>query len=68
MRIRAAWAVAVVMAVPPQVGSAPEREFLWERLADAPSARTEVAAAALGDGRILVAGGCETPDDSCERD
>ncbi|MDQ4005940.1 MAG: hypothetical protein M3135_06520, partial [Actinomycetota bacterium] len=46
------------MAIATPAAPAPRlAAFRWQRLADAPAARTEVAAAALGDGRILVAGG-----------
>jgi hypothetical protein len=48
----------------PPEGSSPQTEpagVAWRRLADAPSERTEVAAA-LADGRIVVAGGFAEPD------
>ena len=48
----------------PPEGSAPQTApagVAWQRLADAPSERTEVAAA-LTDGRIVVAGGFAEPD------
>ena len=48
--------LALSLMATPAVGGG-SRPFLWERLADADLARTEVAAAATGDGRIVVAGG-----------
>ena len=44
-----------LMATPAAGGGS--KAFLWERLADAGVPRTEVAAAAMGDGRIVVAAG-----------
>jgi non-specific serine/threonine protein kinase len=68
MKMRAASVMALLAFVAPPATSASgdDAPFRWERLADAPSARTEVAAAALGDGRILVAGGFEAPDDTVD--
>ena len=69
MRVRASpwrlrWWASVATDAP--AGGGGPGAFRWERLAEASSARTEVAAAALGDGRILVAGGYAAPDDTVD--
>ncbi|MGH2710598.1 MAG: kelch repeat-containing protein [Actinomycetota bacterium] len=58
MRYRALSLALFLLAMWAPSSAAPgARPFAWQRLARAPTARTEVAAALDGDGRIVVAGG-----------